>query len=509
MKALISVSDKTGIVDFAKELESLGVKILSTGGTKRKLEEAGVKVLGVSEYTGSPEILDGRVKTLHPKIHAGLLADLRNPDHVKQLKEFGAEAIELLVVNLYPFEQTISKEHSFDEAIENIDIGGPTMIRAAAKNHANVAVVVDPNDYAVVIEELKAGGITDETKKKLAAKVFMNTAYYDGLISNYLVEEKFPEMLTLPYRKVQTLRYGENPHQEAAFYKEPVVKTACLANAKQLHGKELSFNNIFDMDSALKLVKEFEETAAVILKHNNPCGAAIGDTQVEAYKKAMETDSVSAFGGIVALNSSVELETAKEITSTFIECVIAPSYNEDALEWMKSKKKNLRLVEVPDFREEKDEQDINMKKVVGGMLLQDRDQELFKEELKVVTKRKPTDEEMNAMLFALKVCKHVKSNTVIYATADRTIGIGAGQMSRVDSSVIGAMKAKNAGLETSGTALASDAFFPFRDAIDAAAEAGVTAIIQPGGSIRDQEVIDACDEHNIAMVFSGMRHFNH
>ncbi len=509
MKALLSVYDKTGIVELAKALEKHGYGLLSTGGTMRELEGAGLHVTGVGEYTGSPEMLSGRVKTLHPKIHAGLLADLSNPQHARELKDMGVEPIGLVAVNLYPFEATISKEHTLEEAIENIDIGGPTMLRAAAKNYRNVAVVSDPADYKVVIGELESGGITPETKEYLAAKAFMATAYYDSLIAGYLPREKFPELLSLPYRKVQELRYGENPHQEAAFYREPLVRVSCLANSRKLHGKALSFNNILDMDSALKLVKEFDEVAAVILKHNNPCGAATAENQLEAYKKAMETDSVSAFGGIVALNTPVELGTAKEITSTFIECVVAPGYNKDALEWLTSKKKNLRLIEVPPFRGKKDPADISMKKVVGGVLLQDRDQALFKGELKVVTKRKPTSDEMAAMAFALKVCKHVKSNSVVYAKKDRTIGIGAGQMSRVDSSVIGAMKAKNAGLDTKGTALASDAFFPFRDAVDAAAEAGVTAIIQPGGSIRDQEVIGACNEHGIAMVFSGMRHFNH
>jgi len=509
MKALLSVSDKEGIVEFAKALESLGIGILSTGGTRRKLEGAGIHVTGVAEYTGSPEILGGRVKTLHPKIHAGLLADLKNPEHVAELKRVGAEPIGILAVNLYPFEKTVSQGHAFSEAIENIDIGGPTMVRAAAKNYESVTVIIDPADYQTVIEELKAGGVSAETKKRLATKVFMNTAYYDALIASYLSDEKFPELLTLPYRKIQNLRYGENPHQEAAFYREPVVGVACLANAKQIHGKELSLNNILDMDSALKLVKEFKEVAAVILKHNNPCGAATATSQLEAYKKAMETDSMSAFGGIVALNTPAELETAKEITSTFIECVVAPGYEPDALEWLTAKKKKLRLIEVPPFRGKEEPADLNMKKVVGGMLLQDSDQGLFAGELKVVTERQPTEREMRALLFALRVCKHVKSNSVVYAKEDRTIGIGAGQMSRVDSSVIGAMKAKNAGLDAHGTVLASDAFFPFRDAIDAAAKEGVTAVIQPGGSIRDQEVIDACNEQGIAMVFSGMRHFNH
>ncbi|MCD6522981.1 MAG: bifunctional phosphoribosylaminoimidazolecarboxamide formyltransferase/IMP cyclohydrolase [Candidatus Diapherotrites archaeon] len=507
MLALISVSDKTGIVEFAKGLKELGYDIISTGGTAKVLRESGIDVIDVSEYTGFPEMMDGRVKTLHPKIHAGILGLRNKEEHMRQMEEHGIKPIDLVVVNLYPFEQTVSKGCSLEEAIENIDIGGPTLLRSAAKNFESVVVICNPKRYNEILEKLRKGSVDLETRKMLAAEVFMHTAHYDTIIGNYLKEEKFPTTLNLTYEKVQNLRYGENPHQEAAFYKEPFVTDSCLATAEQLHGKELSFNNILDMDSALKLVKEFDEIACVIVKHNNPCGAAIADKQIDAYRKALETDPISAFGGIIAFNTPVEEETAQEIIKRFYECVIAPGYSEKALEVLKTKKK-LRLMKVPPFRGKKDNKSLEIKRVVGGILIQDRDQELYKE-LKVVTNRKPTDEEMKAMIFALKVCKHVKSNCVVYAKQDRTIGIGAGQMSRVDSSVIGAMKAKNAGLDTKGTALASDAFFPFRDAVDAAAEAGVTAIIQPGGSIRDQEVIDACNEHNIAMVFSGMRHFNH
>ncbi|MFC2174536.1 bifunctional phosphoribosylaminoimidazolecarboxamide formyltransferase/IMP cyclohydrolase [archaeon] len=505
MKALLSVSDKTGITDFAKGLVAQGYEILSTGGTAKALRDAGIKVTDVSDYTGFPEIMDGRVKTLHPRVHGGLLALRGNAEHEKQMKENGIDAIDLVAVNLYPFEETVKKGGKLGEIIENIDIGGPSMLRSAAKNYESVVVVCNPENYASVLEEIKAGGVSAETKKKLAVDAFTHTARYDTIISNCLNDDSLPQTLNLTYEKAQGLRYGENPHQKAVFYREPFASGASISTAKQLHGKELSFNNIYDLNSALELVKEFEETAVVILKHNNPCGVGVGDKQGGAYKKAMACDPVSAFGGIVAVNTPVEVETAQEIVKTFIECVIAPSYNEDALAVLKGKK-NIRLMETGKFT--KGAKDVNMKKVVGGMLVQDRDNSLFAE-LKVVTKRKPTDEEMRALEFAMKVCKHVKSNAIIYALADRTVGIGAGQMSRVDSAVVGVMKAEKAGLDTKGSVLASDAFFPFRDAVDAAAEAGVTAVIQPGGSIRDQEVIDACDGHGIAMVFTGMRHFNH
>ncbi|MCK4327158.1 MAG: bifunctional phosphoribosylaminoimidazolecarboxamide formyltransferase/IMP cyclohydrolase [Candidatus Diapherotrites archaeon] len=506
MKALLSVSDKTGITEFAKGLVAAGYEILSTGGTAKALRGAGIKVTDVSDYTGFPEIMGGRVKTLHPKVHGGLLAVRGNKEHERQMKENGIDAIGLVAVNLYPFEETVKKGGKLGQVIENIDIGGPSMLRSAAKNYESVVVVCGPERYGQVLEEIKAGGVKPETRKKLAVEAFAHTARYDTIISNYLGEEELPETLNLTFDKIQKLRYGENPHQKAAFYREAFAAGATVSTAKQLHGKELSFNNIYDLNSALELVKEFGGTAVVILKHNNPCGVGIDRKQAEAYRKAMECDPVSAFGGIVAVNAKLELATAEEITKTFIECVIAPGYDKDALEHLKSKKKNLRVLEVPKFG--KEPKAMTLKKVAGGVLLQGRDQELFAG-LKVATKRKPGKEEMKALEFAMKVCKHVKSNAIIYAMGDRTIGIGAGQMSRVDSAVVGAMKAKNAGLDTRGSVLASDAFFPFRDAVDAAAKAGVTAIIQPGGSIRDEEVIGACDEHGIAMVFTGMRHFNH
>ena len=506
MRALISVSDKKGVVEFAKGLIDNNYEILSTGGTAKVLRDAGIAVTDVSDYTGFPEIMDGRVKTLHPKVHGGLLYVRGNSKHEEQMKENGIEPIDLVAVNLYPFEKTIAGDCTLEEAIENIDIGGPTMLRSAAKNYAGVVVICNPKDYGVVLDEIKSGGVGAGTRKRLAIEVYTHTARYDTIISNYLKEERFPAILNLTYEKIEDMRYGENPHQKGAFYKEPFTSGASIATAKQLHGKKISFNNIYDLNGALEIVKEFDEQVVAIIKHANPCGVGTDKDQAEAYRKAKATDPTSAFGGIVALNQPMELGTAEEISKMFIECVVAPGYNEDALALLKEKK-NIRLLEIPELK--KEEKDFNLKKVVGGLLLQDRDQELFGEELKVATKREPTDAEMAGLKFAMRVCKHVKSNTIVYALEDRTIGIGAGQMSRVDSAKIGIMKAQDAGLETKGTVLASDAFFPFRDAIDAAAKAGVTAIIQPGGSIRDEEVIGACDEHGIAMVFTGMRHFNH
>lgn len=515
-KALISVYDKTGIIELAKKLEEQKIEILSTGGTAKKLEEAGIHITKVEYYTGFPEILDGRVKTLHPKIHAAILANKKENSHMEQLKKLEIEPIDLVVCNLYPFEETVKKGALFIEAIEQIDIGGPSMIRAAAKNHNSVCVLSDPKDYEPFTQELQEKGeINPETRKNLALKAFELTAHYDAVISEYLKdttpgEKKFPHYLTPTFEKVNDLRYGENPHQRAALYKEYKINEPSLTIAEKLQGKKISYNNILDMDSAISLLREFDEICAVVLKHNNPCGVATGKTLLEAYQKALSTDKMSAFGGIVAVNREVKEDLAKELTSMFLEAVVAPSYSEKALETL-AKKKKLRVMTL-DGLTTKEKKCMNLRKITGGVLAQDKDTQLLEgniNDLKVVTKRNPTEDEKKAMLFAWKVCKHVKSNSVIYATKDQSIGIGAGQMSRVDSSVVGSMKAKNAGLETKGTALASDAFFPFRDGIDAAAEAGVTAIIQPGGSIRDKEVIDACNEHDIAMVFTGMRHFNH
>lgn len=514
-RALISLSDKKGIVDFAKGLSEFEVEIISTGGTAKLLSENGINVIEVSDYTGFPEMMDGRLKTLHPKVHGGLLGIRDNPEHIKSMEEHGIKPIDMVVVNLYPFEATVDRGAEFEEVIENIDIGGPAMLRSAAKNHKDVAVVTDPDDYHIILDELKksGGGISPETHFSLAKKVFELTAAYDGAISNYLgrlenklFTRKFPETITLQYRNAQHMRYGENPHQDAVFYRERETGEPCVSNAKQLQGKELSFNNIMDMDAAFETVKEFHDIAAVIIKHTNPCGAAIsGSNLADAYKKARAADPVSSFGGVAGFNRIVDEETAKEITSTFMEAVIAPGYSHEALEVLRGSK-NLRLLQTPIFTKHHPG-GMDIKKVVGGILVQDRDHGMVEEkDLKAVTKRKPTDEELKALLFAWKVCKHVKSNAIVYAFEDRTAGIGAGQMSRVDSSKIAAIKA-HAGLK--GSVVASDAFFPFRDGIDTAFDAGATAIIQPGGSIRDDEVIEAANEFGLAMVFTGMRHFRH
>jgi len=471
----------------------------------------------VAAYTGSPEILDGRVKTLHPKIHGGLLGRRKDAKHVAEMQQQGIGPIDVLVVNLYPFEAAIAKpDCTFDHAIENIDIGGPSMLRSAAKNHDDVLVVVDPADYGRVLDALKGGTATSALRRELAAKVFQHTARYDGLIAGYLEKQtqgprqsdaaKFPAILSLQYERAETLRYGENPHQQGAFYRELGSREPSVSRAKVLHGKAMSYNNYLDANSALELAKEFAETAAVIVKHNNPCGVALGVGPVEAYMKARETDPVSAFGGVIAFNRAVDLATAKEITSTFVEVVVAPGYQEEALAELK-RKKDLRLLDIGplalDVRE-----GLDLKKLVGGLIVQDRDLGALSDlqALKVPTKRKPTDEEYAACAFAWKVCKHVKSNAIVYARAGQTVGIGAGQMSRVDSVKLAGMKAV---LPVKGCVMASDAFFPFRDGLDAAAQAGVTAVIQPGGSIRDQEVVAAADEHQIAMILTGMRHFRH
>jgi phosphoribosylaminoimidazolecarboxamide formyltransferase/IMP cyclohydrolase len=512
-RALVSVSDKTGVVEMAKGLAALGAEILSTGGTAKALRDAGVAVTDVAAYTGSPEILDGRVKTLHPKIHGGLLGRRSVPAHVSQMQQHGIGPIDVVVVNLYPFETTISKPNClFEEAIENIDIGGPSVLRSAAKNHEDVTVVVDPTDYPRVLEALKTGKVEHALRRELAMKVFQHTARYDSLIAGYLEKQvqgsegKFPAVLTLQFERVETLRYGENPHQQGAFYRELNTKEPSVSRAKTLHGKAMSYNNFLDANSALELAKEYDETAVVIIKHNNPCGVALGSTPVEAYVKARETDPVSAFGGVIAFNRPVDLAAAKEITSTFVEVVIAPGYAEDALAELK-RKKDLRLLDIGPLSKVKPE-GIDLKKLVGGLIVQDRDLGALGDlkTLQVPTQRKPTVEEYATCAFAWKVCKHVKSNAIIYARPGQTVGIGAGQMSRVDSVKLAGMKAV---LPVKGCVMASDAFFPFRDGLDTAAQAGITAVIQPGGSIRDQEVVKAADEHGMAMILTGMRHFRH
>lgn len=515
-RALISVSDKTGIVEFAKALEGLGVEIISTGGTARLLSENGVKVIPVSEVTGFPEILGGRLKTLHPKIHGGLLALRSSEVHLKQISELGIEPIDLVAVNLYPFKHTIEKPGvTFEEAIENIDIGGPAMLRSAAKNHENVIVICDPEDYGRVLKELKSKGeVGRELRRKLALKVFEHTSHYDAMISDYLrstvladeSEEKdvFPKDLTLAFEKVQDLRYGENPHQRAAFYREMGDITGTIAGARKLSGKELSFNNINDADAALALVLEFEEPCAVAIKHTNPCAVACGKDLHEAFLKAYEADPVSIFGGIVALNRRVDVKTAKELAKIFLEIVIAPGFDPDALELLKAKK-NLRLLEV-DMKGRKTAR-WDLKRVSGGILVQDPDIEDFDEkDFKVVTKRVPTQEEMRDLLFAWKVAKHVKSNAIVLAKESVTVGIGMGQVNRIWPTQQSIAWAKD---KAKGAVLASDAFFPFSDVVETAAAAGITAIIQPGGSVRDEDSIKVADERGIAMVFTGIRHFRH
>lgn len=512
-KALISVSDKTGLVPFARRLADAGVAIISTGGTASLLKEAGIPVIGISEVTGFPEILDGRVKTLHPNIHSGLLAVRDNEAHQQQLKDLQIETIDLVVVNLYPFKQTIAKpDVTFEEAIENIDIGGPTMLRSAAKNHAFVSVVVDAADYDQVAEEIEANGDTTlETRRRLAAKVFRHTAAYDALISRYLSEqvgELLPESYTVTYEKAQDLRYGENPHQRAAFYREPLAGTASIAYADQLHGKELSYNNINDADAALAIVREFHEPAVVAVKHSNPCGVGIGADIREAYQKAYEADPVSIFGGIVAANRPIDRETALAMKEIFLEIILAPDFTQEALAVL-TEKKNLRLLRIPtlDQADQNAENRFRVAPVAGGALVQEYDhKQLEDDEIQVVTDRQPTAEELAQLKFAWKVVKHVKSNAIVLAKGNMTIGVGAGQMNRVGAAKIAI---EQAGEQAVGSVLASDAFFPMPDTVEAAAKAGVKAIIQPGGSVRDQESIDACNRFGIAMVFTGTRHFKH
>ena len=511
-RALISVSDKTGVVEVAQRLEKLGFEILSTGGTMKTLSGAGVKVKSVSDVTGFPECLDGRVKTLHPAVHAGILAMRSNPEHMAQLQELGITPIDVVAINLYPFKQTILKEGvTLEEAIENIDIGGPTMIRAAAKNWQDVAVIVDPSDYDAVIEGLKNGDLSRETKFHLAAKVFEHTAAYDALISSYLRKQMggdpFPEELTLTFEKVQQMRYGENPHQKGAFYREIGAAANTLAAAKQLHGKELSYNNVNDANGALEILKEFgtEKPCAVAVKHTNPCGVGVGDTLLEAYLNAYNSDPVSIYGGIVALNRKVDLVTAEELAKIFLEIIIAPGFDEDAFERL-AKKKNIRLMELPACAEPNQPGTLDMKKVAGGLLVQELDTQLLGDEMKVVTKRAPTDAEMKELLFAWKVVKQTKSNAIVLAKDQATVGVGPGQTNRVTALDLAI---RYAGDKANGSVMASDAFFPFSDCVELAAKHGITAIIQPGGSIRDEDSIKAADEAGIAMVFTGVRHFKH
>ena len=514
-RALISVSDKTGIVDFARQLNEFNVEILSTGGTAKILKDNNIPVIDVSDYTGFPEMLNGRVKTLHPKIHAGLLALRQNSEHMQTLQEHAIGLIDMVVVNLYPFEKTVAKKGvTEEEAIENIDIGGPSMLRSASKNHQSVAVVSNPNQYQKIIQELKqnSGKISPQTVKKLAVQVFRLTAQYDNAIYKYLEcsngrakkqETVFPEELNLAFTKIQDLRYGENPHQKAAFYKGKQSSKG-LVSFQQLHGKELSFNNILDLNSTWGLVVEFQNPAVVVTKHNNPCGAAQDKTLDKAYLNAWKCDSLSAFGGIVGLNRKVDLKTAKLINqSGFLECVIAPGFEKEALELL-AQKKNLRLLQMPGLESCSD---FDLKRVDGGLLVQDKDAAIDEiNNLKTVTRKKPTKAQLQSLIFAWTVAKHTKSNTIILAQGTRTVGIGAGQMSRVDSVIIAKRKA---GKLAANSCLASDAFFPKPDAILQAARAGVKAIIQPGGSIADEQIIQACNKHNIAMVTTGRRHFRH
>ncbi|HOM02950.1 MAG TPA: bifunctional phosphoribosylaminoimidazolecarboxamide formyltransferase/IMP cyclohydrolase [Acetivibrio sp.] len=511
-RALISVSDKTGIVEMARELQNMGVEIISTGGTAKTLSDAGIKVINISDVTGFPECLDGRVKTLHPNVHAGILAMRSNEEHMRQLKELNIETIDMVIINLYPFKQTILKENiELEEAIENIDIGGPTMIRAAAKNYQDVAVIVDPADYNAVLEELKTSkDISLKTKFKLAYKVFEHTSHYDTLIAKYLRdkigEEVFPETLSLTFEKVQDMRYGENPHQKAVFYKEVGANVGCITSAKQLHGKELSYNNINDANGAIEIIKEFDEPTVVAVKHANPCGVASASNIFDAYVKAYEADPVSIFGGIIAANREIDQKTAEEINKIFVEIVIAPSFTEGALNVL-TQKKNIRLLQLESISEKLPEGTYDMKKVAGGLLVQNYNSELLNmDDLKCVTEKKPTQEEMEDLIFAMKVVKHTKSNGIALAKGKQTIGVGPGQTNRVTACKIAI---EYGGERTKGAVLASDAFFPFADCVEAAAAAGITAIIQPGGSIRDQESIDACNKYGIAMVFTGMRHFKH
>ena len=524
--ALLSVSDKTGIVDFAKALVSRGVKILSTGGTAKLLKEEGLKVTEVAEYTGSPEILDGRVKTLHPKVHGGLLARRDDENHLSTIAEHGIDTIDLLVVNLYPFQQTIDKpDCSFADAVENIDIGGPAMLRAAAKNHGTdkggVTVIIDPKDYDDVLKELDEKGQTSYgLRLRLATKVYAHTSAYDGAITSYLssledaepaqdktpAQKEWPGIITIQMQQHQAMRYGENPHQRAAFYVDSKQDAGLLGTYKQLQGKELSYNNIADADAAWECARSFKVPACVIVKHANPCGVAMAEGPLQAYQKAFKTDPTSAFGGIIAFNREVDLATAQAVSEQFLEVLLAPSYSKDALAFL-ANKKNVRVLSIPsgDGRNAFD-----AKRVGGGWLIQDPDlTPLDPTQIEVVTKKQPSEQQMKDLLFAWQVAHYVKSNAIVFCADGMTMGVGAGQMSRLDSARIASIKAEANGLSLKDTAVASDAFFPFRDGLDVVVEAGANCVIQPGGSIRDDEVIAAADEHDIAMVFTKMRHFRH
>ncbi len=524
-RALISVSDKAGVLDFARALAARGVQLLSTGGTAKLLAEGGLAVQEVADYTGSPEILDGRVKTLHPKVHGGLLARRDSAEHLQTLEQHGIGRIDLLVVNLYPFRQATARpDCTFEDAVENIDIGGPAMLRAAAKNHGTeaggVTVVIDPSDYSRVLEEIDAHGTPSYALRlQLAAKVYAHTAAYDGAIANYLtaltsapaqtevpVREEWPGVLTLQMNKQQTMRYGENPHQTAAFYTEAGAAPGLLANYRQLQGKELSFNNIADADAAWECVRTFDTPACVIVKHANPCGVAVGANPLQAYQQAFKTDPTSAFGGIIAFNRPVDAATAQAISQQFVEVLLAPAYEGGALEIFAAKK-NVRVLEVP---QGSGANPLDAKRVGGGWLVQQPDNlNVLASDLKVVTDKQPTEQQMTDLLFAWKVAKYVKSNAIVFVANNMTLGVGAGQMSRIDSARIASIKAENAGLSLQGSAVASDAFFPFRDGLDVVADVGATCVIQPGGSMRDDEVIAAANERGLVMLFTGHRHFRH
>jgi len=525
--ALISVSDKTGVVDFARALHSRGVRLLSTGGTAKQLAEAGLPVTEVAAHTGSPEILDGRVKTLHPKIHGGLLARRDDPKHLQTLEQHDIDRIDLLVVNLYPFRETVAKlDCSFEDAIENIDIGGPAMLRAAAKNHGTtgggVTVVIDPIDYSRVLTEMdqNQGKTSFGLRLSLAAKVYAHTSAYDGAIAAYLSSlsqaepvqneaperQTWPRTLTLQLHREETLRYGENPQQVAAFYRDPSVAAGLLGNFQQLQGKELSYNNIADADAAWDCVRSFDQPACVIVKHANPCGVAVANDVYGAYQKALRTDTTSAFGGIIAFNRPIDAATAEAVSAQFVEVLLAPGFEGAALAVLQHKK-NVRVLEVPMGHHQND---IDVKRVGGGWLIQTPDSQLLDEKaLRVVTKRQPTDEQMSDLMFAWRVAKFVKSNAIVFAGQGMTLGVGAGQMSRIDSARIAAIKAANGGLDLKGSAVASDAFFPFRDGLDVVIDAGANCVIQPGGSMRDDEVIAAANERDVVMVMTGLRHFRH